>query len=209
MAVWLTSDPHFGHERVATEHRHFGNADAHDNFIIRSWMKRVRDNDTIIVAGDISSGSSTAERRSLEIIRYLPGDKIAVLGNHDSPHPSHGSRSIAWESAYRDVFGIVRTHHFFRFDGIRFIVSHFPFEIDHTGESRGMLWRFPRSAADGKVLLHGHTHQSTPWTSPTEISVGLDAWNFAPVEIGEIVRKFREKFGDSAGLASDKKGIAR
>lgn len=203
MALWLTSDPHFGHEKVATEHRYFGSADAHDNYVIRNWMKKVHDNDTIIVAGDISSGSASAERRSLEIIRHLPGRKIAVLGNHDSPHPSHGSRSLTWEPAYREVFDVVRTHHFFRHDGIRFIVSHFPFEIDHTSESRGMLWRFPRSAAEGKVLLHGHTHQSQPWTSPTEVSIGLDAWSFAPVEIGELTRKFRERFGNSTGTGAE------
>ena len=194
MTTWLTSDLHFGHEKVAVEHRGFKNAQEHDDVVIHNWMSRVRDTDVVIVAGDISSGSSTPQRRALDIIYDLPGDKIAVLGNHDSAHPAHGSKSLAWETAYSQVFSSVRTHHFLRHAGTRFIVSHFPFDIDHTDEVRQRLWRFPRVAAGDHVLLHGHTHQSHPWTSRSEVSVGLDAWNFAPVDIGSLTYRFHKQF---------------
>ena len=75
---WITSDPHFGHDKLA-ELRGFSSVDAHDNYIIRQWMKRVRPEHNVIIAGDISSGSSSAQLRALEIFRQLPGNYLFVL----------------------------------------------------------------------------------------------------------------------------------
>lgn len=56
----------------------------HTEKISRNWKKRIKEQDTVVVAGDHSWGRNLEEsREDLEYICSLPGRKILLRGNHD------------------------------------------------------------------------------------------------------------------------------
>lgn len=56
----------------------------HDKKIERNWRAKVREEDTVLLGGDLS-WSMTLEQamKELDFIHELPGRKIAIKGNHD------------------------------------------------------------------------------------------------------------------------------
>lgn len=80
MNVWLISDTHFNHDKIATY------CDRPADFterIIKRWQEIVQWEDTVIHLGDVLIGN----RRSIdEIMGILPGRKVLVRGNHDRQH---------------------------------------------------------------------------------------------------------------------------
>ncbi len=58
--------------------------DNHAEKLAEEWKKTVTDNDTVVIPGDISWGSSFEEAyEDLKFINDLPGKKIIGKGNHD------------------------------------------------------------------------------------------------------------------------------
>lgn len=58
-----------------------------DNYVEKlseNWRKIITDNDTVVIAGDISWAMKLSETdRDFEFINNLPGTKILLKGNHD------------------------------------------------------------------------------------------------------------------------------
>ena len=75
MAIKLISDLHFGHTNLLKfERRLFDTIEEHDNYIITSINKAVKNTDTLYILGDIGN---------VEKVRQLNGRKIFIMGNHD------------------------------------------------------------------------------------------------------------------------------
>lgn len=56
----------------------------HDEKIKENWVKKVKDEDTVLIAGDISWSMKMEDgMNDLQWIHNLPGRKIMVKGNHD------------------------------------------------------------------------------------------------------------------------------
>nr|WP_281395984.1 metallophosphoesterase [Clostridium aciditolerans] len=56
----------------------------HDKKIKDNWVKKVKDEDTVLIAGDISWSMKIEDgMNDLQWIHNLPGRKIMVKGNHD------------------------------------------------------------------------------------------------------------------------------
>ncbi|KXZ39158.1 hypothetical protein SAMN05661008_01147 [Alkalithermobacter thermoalcaliphilus JW-YL-7 = DSM 7308] len=84
MALYAIGDLHFG-KAVNKPMDIFGdNWDNHTQKIIDNWKKTVNNDDTVLIAGDISWGINLNEAMpDLQDIHNLPGKKILVKGNHD------------------------------------------------------------------------------------------------------------------------------
>lgn len=84
MAIYAIGDLHlsFGTNKPMDI---FGyNWDKHDQKIKKSWMEKVKDNDTVLLLGDFSWAMYLEE--TFEDFKYLcsmPGKKIMLKGNHD------------------------------------------------------------------------------------------------------------------------------
>lgn len=183
MAVWFTSDLHFGHHRVSGI-RGFESPEDHDQHLIDQWRGRVRKDDQVWVLGDLSVSSPY---RALGIIDSLPGTKHFIAGNHDSCHPMHRD-SHKWQPRYLSHFESVQPFARRRIDGQEVLLSHFPYSKDRH-EARYMQYRL---RDEGLWLLHGHTHAADQRREGREIHVGVDAWDFAPVSLETIAELMKE-----------------
>lgn len=84
MSIYITSDLHIGFS-VDKPMNVFGEHwNEHYKKILEDWQNRVKDNDYVIIAGDISWAIDLDEVESdMQWIKNLNGKKIISKGNHD------------------------------------------------------------------------------------------------------------------------------
>jgi calcineurin-like phosphoesterase family protein len=207
--MWrYTSDLHFSHPFVA-KLRGFttlvngevkGDAAEHDGVITENFNQGVHEDDITVIAGDFAMNWKGVEEK----LAQLRGRIILVEGNHDimsSIHRDGWKHRAAWtgEDKFEAVTAFLRR----KSAGREFLVSHYPYQGDHTGDDRHTQFRL---RDEGMWLVHGHTHSKdkiTPYPdlecfhcentiaegctcrgslpSPRQIHVGLDAWELKPV----------------------------
>lgn len=133
-AVFLYSDPHFGHAGVCRFLREDGsklrprNDPAEmDEELVKRFNERVRPNDKCYFLGDV-----VINRKALPTVARLNGDKVLIRGNHD----------IFRDDEYRQYFRELRAYHVM--NGM--ILSHIPVH-------EASLGRFGTN-------IHGHLHAS-------------------------------------------------
>lgn len=84
MAVWAISDLHLALRGDKPMDIFGDNWYKHEEKIKENWCKNIKNEDTILIAGDISWGMKMEEGlMDLQWINDLPGKKIFVKGNHD------------------------------------------------------------------------------------------------------------------------------
>jgi len=132
-AVFLYSDPHFGHQGVCrfmrndgvTKLRPWDNAEEMDEELIKRYNEKVRPKDKCYFLGDV-----VINRKALPTLARLNGDKVLIRGNHD----------IFRDEDYREYFRELRAYHVM--NGM--ILSHIPVH-------EASLGRFGTN-------IHGHLH---------------------------------------------------
>lgn len=77
--VFLTGDWHLGHKNILKYRPKFKTIEEHDETIFKNYKKLIKKRDTVYFMGDICFDKSYLDR-----IKELRGNKILVLGNHDS-----------------------------------------------------------------------------------------------------------------------------
>lgn len=182
-ARWYTSDPHFGHAKVA-EIRGYGRTPLavalHDDVIVRNWNAVVGKDDDVWITGDLTLRNPDA---IWPVIDQLNGTRHLILGNHDRAWPGHRD-AHKWQRRYLDHFASVQAFARHKIAGQDVLLSHFPYEGsgDHTDEERHVPYRF--RDRDG-WLIHGHVHGK--WQqNGRQINVGMDAWRMRPVRLDKI-----------------------
>ena len=78
--IYFIADTHFGHRNVIRfTDRPFESVEEMDATMIANWNKRVHQQDTIYIIGDMFYHCSYAE----DILKKLHGKKHLIVGNHD------------------------------------------------------------------------------------------------------------------------------
>ena len=134
-SVFLVSDTHFGHLGVCkftrddgvTKLRPWDNPEEMDEEMVKRWNETVKPTDKVYHLGDV-----VINRKALNIMYRLNGDKVLIRGNHD----------IFRDEEYRQHFRELRAYHVM--NGM--ILSHIPIHSESLG-------RFG-------VNIHGHTHSN-------------------------------------------------
>lgn len=160
MAVFFTSDTHFGHGgALGLFRRPFASVKDMDEALIRRWNETVTAEDEVWHLGDF------AVRRSpdcmMNILERLKGRKHLIAGNNDPP----AMRELrAWESVgdYAEL----------TVEGLRLVLCHYPFR-SWNGMGRGV------------VNLHGHSHGKLA-PMRRQIDVGVDVWDFRPLALAQL-----------------------
>jgi calcineurin-like phosphoesterase family protein len=170
MAIFLTSDTHFGHSKILTIEdngqriRPFDSLDHMHAALVERWNAVVAPGDTVYHMGDVSM-----TRQGLQLLESLNGRKVLVRGNHDIYSLKDYARFFA------DVRGCyVR-------DGLVF--SHIPLHRDCLANER----------YQGNVHGHLHNHvivDTDGAPSPFYFNACVERHGFAPVALEEAKAYF-------------------
>lgn len=198
MAIFFTSDQHFGHHRILElgEGRPFKHINEHNDYIIKQWVKTVSHDDTVYVLGDVALGGFEDFPKSIKIFSWLPGKKMLIPGNHDK---IWSGNSIAYRDKNRNYyvdagFTIMPENHIIDFplsetETTQVLLSHVPYASHLTERDTRRAEKFKKQTPtdEGLPLIHGHTHSRVKLNGhPKSFHVGVDAHNFTPVSETEI-----------------------
>lgn len=178
MAIYLTSDLHFGHDRkFLWGPRGFASSLEHDEAVIRNWNAVVGEDDNVYVLGDLMLGDNA---HGMECLGQLNGHLHIIFGNHDT-----NTRQKLY-SASPNVVEICGWATALNYRKYHFYLSHFP---TLTGNLE------KESLHQMTLNLYGHTHQQDKFFEdrPYMYCVGLDANNNTPVLLDSIIENMKEK----------------
>lgn len=175
-SVFLTSDTHFGHAGVCrftcddgvTKIRPWTDPDEMDEEMVKRWNETVKPNDKVYHLGDV-----VINRRCLNTLRRLNGDKVLIKGNHD----------IFKLQDYLPHFRDIRAYHVMN----NMILSHVPVHPESFGRFR--------------ANIHGHLHQRRVmcevWgemqIDPRYFNVSVEQTDFRPILFEEVVKRIQEQ----------------
>ena len=166
MAVFFTSDTHFGHAGALSLYRRpFASVAEMNRAMMARWNETVGPDDEVWHLGDFALRVTPAETE--ELLAALHGNKHLVAGNNDPPATTG---LAAWASVEPYAEQVVA--------GTLVVLCHYPFRSWH-----GM--------AKGAVNLHGHSHGRMKQPLPRQFDVGVDVWDFRPVELDQILNSRR------------------
>lgn len=173
--LWFTSDQHFWHKNVITYcNRPWQTIEEMNEGLIKNWNEVVKETDVVYILGDFSFSKPS---KTNKILDQLNGTKRLIKGNHD-----HSITKWHCELAVQDhIFSLDMI-----FPEITKIVTlcHYPFAPIDADEDVRFLERRPTDY--GQWLLHGHVHQ-TYKIRRKMINVGVDVWNYYPVNYDVIL----------------------
>jgi calcineurin-like phosphoesterase family protein len=172
VAVFFTSDTHFGDPRVLRiDKRPFRTLAEHDEALIARWNGAVAPGDEVWHLGDFAL-HVTPERID-ELLGRLNGTKHLVTGNNDGP-ATLAAGGWASVQAYAEL----------ACDGTTVVMCHYAFR---TWRNMGRGW----------IDLHGHSHgRLKPQTR--QYDVGVDVWDYRPVTLPTILGRRRRTKPPSA-----------
>lgn len=188
--LFFISDIHFGHDNIIKyANRPFIDVKEMNEVIINNWNEVVKDDDLVIIAGDLSLGIKKPELA--QIMLQLKGKKILIKGNHDkfsnSEYYSMGITIVVDSILMKIANKRVNISHYpyksGKFNYWKYTILHslFPKRYFRPKEWQNQLEN------DGKFLIHGHTHSLTKITNRS-INVCCEAWDYTPIHINEIIR---------------------
>ena len=162
MAIFFTSDTHFGHGgALGLYRRPFASVPAMNEALVARWNETVGPEDTVWHLGDFAIRQPAIA--VAEWLSRLHGVKHLVTGNNDPPETTG---QPAWAS--------VQPYVEMTLDGVFLVLCHYPFRS----------WRRMNK---GSINLHGHCHGRLK-PQPRQIDVGVDVWDFRPITISEILK---------------------
>jgi calcineurin-like phosphoesterase family protein len=160
VAVFFTSDTHFGDHRVLNiSRRPFRSVAEMDAAMLERWNALVAAEDEVWHLGDFAR---TAQR-ARDMFARLNGRKHLIIGNNDPAE----IRDLDWASA----------QHYAEIEqaGVRLVLCHYPFRT----------WN---GIGRGAVNLHGHSHgRLKPLTR--QFDVGVDVHGFQPVRLEALIAR--------------------
>lgn len=176
MKTFFTADTHFRHKNIIKYcHRPFHSAEEMDEKLIRNWNDRVDYPDHVYILGDFGFGG---HEKMADILCRLNGKKFFIRGNHDEQidHPD-----------LAHYFEWVKDVHLLK--------------VQDAGcaENHQMIWlsHYPHVSwphmCHGSWHLYGHVHGLYDDAHLRSVDVGVDCWNYAPVDYDYLKHVMRGK----------------
>lgn len=196
MATYYTSDHHFGHNGIIRLARpEFASTESMEQHLIEAWNATVNPADTVFHLGDFSFKPALVP----QIVERLHGRIHLIAGNHDPFWTGH-SRPQRIQNAIQRYqrAGFASIHPtgqlLHAIDGHQVLLSHLPYYGDSQHDER---YTAQRPQDQGLPILCGHVHRA--WetlygdgkTHRGQLHVGVDAWDYLPVEEGQVLDLLR------------------
>jgi calcineurin-like phosphoesterase family protein len=185
-SVFLTSDTHFGHVNICNFTNYDGSpvrpwdsVEEMDEEMVKRWNDTVGPKDKVYHLGDV-----VINRKSLQILDRLNGDKVLIKGNHD----------IFPLKDYVKYFRDIRAYHVM--NGC--ILSHIPVHKE--------------SIARFGTNIHGHTHGNrvrklrgvnvktgellySDVIDPDYFCVCVEQTDYRPISFEDVLKKIKDQGG--------------
>ena len=160
MKYFLTADMHFSHSNIIKYcNRPFKDVDHMNWELVRRWNERVKDEDMVFHIGDFGFD------KGYKWYPKLHGMKYMIKGNHDkNNHVKTLVQSTVIQFANKDYYLVHRPEH-----------ANTDYEINFVGHVHEK-WKYQLIA-------------NQPYSEEKiyAINVGVDVWDFYPVEIQEAL----------------------
>lgn len=210
MAVFFTSDLHFGSEAIIEQAaRPFPSVKEMDDALIEKINERVKPSDILFILGDIATASYDAT----EELKKIGCRKILITGNHDVKWKRHHHFTAQFDNVL-DI-GTYRT------ESAVITLCHYPM-AEWDGMMKQPGWDDPAHPRNIHVtcehwLFYGHTHNVTSSGAPrmlrynpVAVNVGVDLNGFYPHTAEELMKKRKEEFlKDFAAFSEAEKQLCR
>ena len=173
MAIFVTSDLHFGHDReFIWGARGYADVNAMNKIQLEKFNSVVSDEDEVWILGDLVLGDIET---GVSYLKQLKGKIHVCLGNHDT---------ATREKIYRDLGWDVHLAARLKYKKINFYLSHYP-TITHNIDEKE-LWQVV-------VNLYGHLHQTSNFykDDPWMYHVGVDSHDGYPVSMDQVLEDIR------------------
>jgi calcineurin-like phosphoesterase family protein len=179
--IWITGDPHFGHDKNKKglggiihhakrtnpiTFKEFENIEAHDSFILDQFNKTCSPKDTLIIAGDF------AWKNHNHYIGGIRCKKILIRGSHDKMNQD----CLKNFTAVHEGMWITTIHN------VQFVITHCAM----------LVWE---ASHYGSINCYAHSHQRLEERDDVKrMDVGVDGSpNYAPWNIDFIIYKMSLK----------------
>ena len=155
MTTWITSDIHLCHKNsinyCPSTRGQFVDVDSMNEYLVRKWNDAVQPDDTVYILGDIGIGN---EKKIIQIVQRLQGNKILIEGNHDV--------KLVKNQSFRDCFTEIHRYHEIYYNKHHIMMFHYPIQ----------RWNLQHH---GSIHFHGHLHGDHSGLNGRAIDVGFDA----------------------------------
>lgn len=179
MALFLTSDEHYGHRNIIRYcGRPFRSVEVMDAELAARHNSVVSDGDEVWHLGDFCMD----KRRVARYLRRLNGVHRLVCGNHDRCHPHRGD-AAEWARRYLGAgFLSVELARWLEVDGLgTVLLTHMP-----RSEREDPRYQEYRPNSWAGWLFHGHVHER--WlVRGRGVNVGVDQWGYRPTTVDQLV----------------------
>ena len=142
---YYIADPHFFHESMNEQMDRRGVADVEqmNAYMLRRWNEKVRDNDEVVILGDLSWGKP---EETNELLARLKGRLYLIQGNHDRflTDKKYDASRFVWIRPYEEL----------KDNGRKVVLCHYPI-LFYNGQNR-----IDGSGEPLAYMLYGHVHDT-------------------------------------------------
>lgn len=142
---YYIADPHFYHGNLNNrmDCRGFADVEEMNEYMIAKWNQKVKDNDEVIILGDLSFGNVV---ETIELTRRLKGRLYLIQGNHDRfvNKTTMDMRRFEWVKPYEELYDNKR----------KVILCHYPI-LCYNGQ-----YRLDENGNPKTYMLYGHVHDT-------------------------------------------------
>ena len=173
MAIYFTSDFHFGHEKkFLWQPRGFNSWEEAAARTIENYNNVVQDEDVVYILGDCMLKN---DEFGITCLKQLKGHKYLAFGNHDTD-----SRIERFKLEH--IFEDIEFGYRMRFGKYSFWMTHYPMKMGNFKEKHP-VWN-----------ISGHTHKKSKLENGDDCiyNVALDAHNNYPVPLEKIISDIKE-----------------
>ncbi len=142
---YYIADLHFFHEVLNTkmDRRGFSSLEEMHGYMICRWNEKVRQNDEVVILGDVSWGKP---EETNELLRRLNGRLFLITGNHDRflKHKGYDTSRFVWIRPYEEM----------KDDKRKVVLCHYPIMFYNGQYQRG------KDGNPKTYMLYGHVHDT-------------------------------------------------
>lgn len=194
---FFTSDTHFNDAyTLEVDNRPFKTAKKFDKYVISTWNKQAKKNDTIYVVGDFVDCDKELDKenwkKAIKYVKKIKANTILILGNNEERVIKHWFNNnfedfrnyclnLGFKEVYKDLI---------------LEICNMQFYLTHK----------PKNRREDMLNLFGHNHRSCGLYKPFGFNIGCDLNHFRLFDENDIQKflNMKKEFWDKDPIINQK-----